>query len=93
MEYGKTCIPGRMAGLCKLLTVIDVKLFMVQSVSTRVKSINQSIKSINQWVTANQRTGISFVCLANEKNRKKVEKMKEAVTGVTGKRIFTDHWV
>jgi hypothetical protein len=42
MEYGETCIPGRMAGLCKLLTVIDVKLFMVHSVATRIKSINQS---------------------------------------------------
>jgi hypothetical protein len=28
MEYGETCIPGRMADLCKILTVIDVKLFM-----------------------------------------------------------------
>jgi hypothetical protein len=41
MEYGETCIPGRMTGLCKILTVIDVKLFMVQSVATRIKSINQ----------------------------------------------------
>jgi hypothetical protein len=41
MEYGETCIPGRMAGLFKILTVIDVKLFMVQSVATRIKSINQ----------------------------------------------------
>jgi hypothetical protein len=43
MEYGETCILGRMATLCKLLTVINVKLFMVQSVATRIKSINQSI--------------------------------------------------
>jgi hypothetical protein len=43
MEYGETCIPGRMAGLCKLLTVIDVKLFMVHSVATRIKSINKEI--------------------------------------------------
>ncbi len=27
MEYRETCIPGRMATLCKILTVIDVKLF------------------------------------------------------------------
>jgi hypothetical protein len=41
MEYGETYIPGRMADLCKILTVIDVKLFMVQSVANRIKSINQ----------------------------------------------------
>jgi hypothetical protein len=51
MEYGETCVPGRMATLCKILTVIDVKLFMVQSVATRIKSINQSIKreKINEF--------------------------------------------
>ncbi len=44
MEYWETYIPGRMAGLRKILTVIDVKLFMVQSVATRIKSINQENK-------------------------------------------------
>jgi hypothetical protein len=44
MEYGETCIPGRMADICKnILTVIEVKLFMVQSVATRIESIHHTV--------------------------------------------------
>jgi hypothetical protein len=39
---GKLVFPGEWLVYVKLLTVIDVKLFMVQSVATRIKSINQS---------------------------------------------------
>jgi hypothetical protein len=46
MEYGETCISGRMADLYKILAVIDVKLFMVQSVATRIKSNQVKKKKI-----------------------------------------------
>jgi hypothetical protein len=38
---GKLVFPGEWLVYIKILTVIDVKLFMVQSVATRIKSINQ----------------------------------------------------
>jgi hypothetical protein len=52
---GKLVFPGEWLIYVKILTVIDVKLFMVQSVATRISKINQSINILKKEKTTNCR--------------------------------------